>query len=567
MLLTKILINGEGIVNIFSKQYYGIRRKSTLRKIDKLLIANRGEIACRIVRTAKRLGVRTVAVYSDADEKSLHVSLADEAYRIGPATASQSYLRGDKLLEVAKKSGSQAIHPGYGFLSENVEFAERCQKEGIIFIGPPSSAIKDMGIKSTSKAIMSAAGVPIVEGYHGEDQSIETLKKEAKRIGFPVMIKAVRGGGGKGKIKMGLNHLIIDTKPGLSSKLRNELGMAAVRAAKAVGYVGAGTVEFILDKKSHAFHFMEMNTRLQVEHPITEMITDTDLVEWQIKVASGEKLPLSQEEITLKGHAFEARIYAEDPRGGFLPGAGHLSYVSTPEAADDTRIETGVRQGDEVSIHYDPMIAKLVVWGKKREEGLSKLKAKLREYNITCIFQNVCYVAIPSYQLKFKDTDIIMTGRFNGDNRFSFSCDGGKTYTDAHATITKFNNKNILTATINDIIYKTNVYRNEEVLALFGQEGKLQFSLPRPTYVTQQEEESSTGLANKAVSPMPGVLDKLLVKCGDTVKKGDSLFILIAMKMEYVVKASRDATISKVNFAVGDNVPKDSTIIQFDIPE
>ncbi|XP_050504133.1 methylcrotonoyl-CoA carboxylase subunit alpha, mitochondrial [Diabrotica virgifera virgifera] len=707
MLLTKILINGEGIVNIFSKQYYGIRRKSTLRKIDKLLIANRGEIACRIVRTAKRLGVRTVAVYSDADEKSLHVSLADEAYRIGPATASQSYLRGDKLLEVAKKSGSQAIHPGYGFLSENVEFAERCQKEGIIFIGPPSSAIKDMGIKSTSKAIMSAAGVPIVEGYHGEDQSIETLKKEAKRIGFPVMIKAVRGGGGKGmrialteedfeealesaktesqkafadsvvlleKFVTEPRHVEVqvfaDTHgnavhlferdcsvqrrhqkiieeapaPGLSPKLRNELGMAAVRAAKAVGYVGAGTVEFILDKKSHAFHFMEMNTRLQVEHPITEMITDTDLVEWQIKVASGEKLPLSQEEITLKGHAFEARIYAEDPRGGFLPGAGHLSYVSTPEAADDTRIETGVRQGDEVSIHYDPMIAKLVVWGKEREEGLSKLKAKLREYNIAGLETNVnflldladhpefsagnvhtnfirdhydtlfrkenpslaqlCQAAIATIlldrdlengqanarkdqynpftvessfrvnydhdrkiKLKFKDTDIIMTGRFNGDNRFSFSCDGGKTYTDAHATITKFNNKNILTATINDIIYKTNVYRNEEVLALFGQEGKLQFSLPRPTYVTQQEEESSTGLANKAVSPMPGVLDKLLVKCGDTVKKGDSLFILIAMKMEYVVKASRDATISKVNFAVGDNVPKDSTIIQFDIPE
>ncbi|KRT85596.1 hypothetical protein AMK59_1697 [Oryctes borbonicus] len=380
------------------------RWMSQIRRIDKILIANRGEIACRVIRTARRLGVKTVAVYSDVDEDALHVALADEAYNIGPANASQSYLRGDKLLEVAKRTKCQAVHPGYGFLSENVEFAEDCQKNGVIFIGPPASAIRDMGIKSTSKAIMSNAGVPIIEGYHGEDQSDARLLEEAKRIGFPIMIKAIRGGGGKGMriaqteadFKEALEsaksesqkafadsvvllerfvseprhvevQVFADTygnavhlferdcsvqrrhqkiieeapAPGLSSDLRNELGMAAVRAAKAVGYAGAGTVEFILDRKTHSFHFMEMNTRLQVEHPITEMITGTDLVEWQLKIASGEEISVKQQDIKLNGHAFEARIYAEDPRGGFLPGAGPLLYLRTPNASEDVRIETG----------------------------------------------------------------------------------------------------------------------------------------------------------------------------------------------------------------------------------
>lgn len=703
MLYSKLSIIGA-LPKLCSKPFYYSRYNSTLRKIDKLLIANRGEIACRIIRTSKRLGVKTVAVYSDADKNSLHVSLADEAFAIGPATAALSYLKGEKLLEVAKISGCQAIHPGYGFLSENVEFAENCQKENIIFIGPPATAIRDMGIKSTSKAIMAAAGVPIIVGYHGEDQSIETLKKEARRIGFPVMIKAVRGGGGKGmriayteedfeealesaktesqkafgdsvvlleKFVTEPRHVEVqvfaDTHgnavhlferdcsvqrrhqkiieeapaPGLSPELRNELGLAAVRAAKAVNYVGAGTVEFILDKKSHAFHFMEMNTRLQVEHPITEMITGTDLVEWQIKVASGEKLPLSQENINLKGHAFEARIYAEDPRGGFLPGAGHLSYLSTPEASEDTRIETGVREGDEVSVHYDPMIAKLVVWGKDRDEALSKLKAKLREYNIAGLETNVnflldlashpefmvgnvhtnfikdhyetlfrkeepseaqiCQASLATvlldkeledldsisrrdqynpfivesnfrinYQgeknvkLRFKDDDLLVKIKFNDSNNLSISCDDGKTWHAAFGNISQVNNGRILNSTIDGVKCKSRIYRNEEILVIFDQTGKIQFSLPQPSYVTEEAEESSTALANKAVAPMPGVLDKLLVKAGDIVKKGDSLFILIAMKMEYIVKASRDAKIEKVNFGVGDNVPKDSTIIQFE---
>ncbi|XP_077572388.1 methylcrotonoyl-CoA carboxylase subunit alpha, mitochondrial [Stigmatopora nigra] len=423
-------------------------------RIEKVLIANRGEIACRVMRTAKKMGVRSVAVYSDADRHSMHVAMADEAYHIGPSASQQSYLNMEKVLEVAKMSGSHAVHPGYGFLSENTEFAEACKQNGIIFIGPPSSAIRDMGIKSTSKHIMSAAGVPIVGGYHGEDQSNERLQAEAEKIGYPVMIKAVRGGGGKGMriaqsdsdfleqlesarreaIKsfnddvMLIEKFVEDPRhvevqvfgdmhgnavylferdcsvqrrhqkiieeapgPGISAEVRRKLGEAAVRAAKAVNYVGAGTVEFIMDSQ-HNFYFMEMNTRLQVEHPVSEMITDTDLVEWQLRVAAGERLPLLQDDIMLRGHSFEARIYAEDPNNDFLPGAGPLLHLSTPPPDQHTRIETGVREGDEVSAHYDPMIAKLVVWGEDRCAALKKLRYCLRQYNIVGLSTNIDFL-------------------------------------------------------------------------------------------------------------------------------------------------------------------------------
>ncbi|CAG9575889.1 unnamed protein product [Danaus chrysippus] len=425
------------------------------RHIDKVLIANRGEIACRVMRTARKLGVRTVAVYSEADKNAMHVEMADEAYHIGPAPSTQSYLNTSKILEVAKRSKSQAIHPGYGFLSENVEFCKQCADEGVIFIGPPTSAIRDMGIKSTSKAIMSNAGVPIVRGYHGEDQSIERLQAEAQKIGFPLMIKAVRGGGGKGmRIAMTeaeflpqlesakreslksfgdesmlLEQYITDPRhvevqvfadmygnavhlferdcsvqrrhqkvieeapaPGLSEETRRKLGEAAVRAAKAVGYVGAGTVEFILHRVTHEFHFMEMNTRLQVEHPITEMITGTDLVEWQLRIAAGEPLPVSQEDIIRRGHAVECRIYAEEPRAGFLPRAGTLHRLTQPTPEENVRVETGVREGHEVSVHYDPMIAKLVVWGQDRNEALAKTKRKLSEYQVAGLETNVNFL-------------------------------------------------------------------------------------------------------------------------------------------------------------------------------
>ncbi|XP_032081253.1 methylcrotonoyl-CoA carboxylase subunit alpha, mitochondrial [Thamnophis elegans] len=424
------------------------------RNIEKVLVANRGEIACRVMRTARKMGVKSVAVYSEADRNSMHVAMADEAYCIGPAPSQQSYLSMEKIMQAARNSAAQAIHPGYGFLSENTEFAELCNQEGIIFIGPPSSAIRDMGIKSTSKAIMSAAGVPVVEGYHGEEQSDSFLEEQARRIGYPVMIKAVRGGGGKGmrialtekefqeqlesarrEAKKSFNddamliekfvdnprHVEVQVfgdqhgnavylferdcsvqrrhqkiieeapGPGIKPEVRRKLGEAAVRAAKAVNYVGAGTVEFIMDS-AHNFYFMEMNTRLQVEHPVTEMITGTDLVEWQLKVAAGEKIPLTQEEIVLKGHAFEARIYAEDPNNNFMPGAGPLLHLSTPPADSCTRIETGVRQGDEVSIYYDPMIAKLVVWAEDRPAALRKLRYCLQQYNIVGLSTNVDFL-------------------------------------------------------------------------------------------------------------------------------------------------------------------------------
>lgn len=423
---------------------------------SKILIANRGEIACRVIRTAQRLGLQSVAVFSDADRDSLHVRMADEAIHIGPPAALQSYLRKDKIIDAAKKTNAQAIHPGYGFLSENYEFCTMCKENNLIFIGPPPNAIRDMGIKNLSKIIMHDANVPVIFGYHGDDQSEEKLFNEAKKIGFPIMIKAVRGGGGKG-MRIALNegefmdklneaksesrksfnddavllekfiqrprHVEVQVfgdmhqnyvylferdcsvqrrhqkiieeapAPGLDWSTRKKLGEAAVKAARAVNYVGAGTVEFIMDE-NHEFYFMEMNTRLQVEHPITEMITGTDLVEWQIKVAQGEVLPLKQDQIKLNGHAFEARIYAEEPENEFMPGSGRLTYLRTPPTGDDgkIRVETGVVEGDEVSVHYDPMIAKLVAWSTNRTSALQKLRNALQQYYIGGLKTNIPFL-------------------------------------------------------------------------------------------------------------------------------------------------------------------------------
>ena len=383
---------------------------------DKILIANRGEIACRIIRTARRLGIHTVAVYSDADANSMHVALADEALRIGPAPARESYLRPELIIDAALRSGAQAVHPGYGFLSENADFAEACTKAGLVFIGPPTGAIRAMGSKSAAKQIMEKATVPLVPGYHGEDQEPELLRASADRIGYPVLIKASAGGGGKGmrvvldsaafadalagakrealsgfgddrvlleKYLTKPRHVEIQVfsdshgnalylferdcsiqrrhqkvleeapAPGITDELRCRMGAAAVAAARAIGYVGAGTVEFLLDEDG-SFYFMEMNTRLQVEHPVTEMITGQDLVEWQLMVAAGQPLPCSQEQLSISGHAIEVRIYAEDPLRDFLPSTGILQHLRTPLENAHVRIDTGVRAGDEVSIHYDP---------------------------------------------------------------------------------------------------------------------------------------------------------------------------------------------------------------------
>ena len=440
---------------------------------DKILVANRGEIACRVIRSAKRLGIRTVAVYSDADTAALHVAMADEAYHIGPAPARESYLRGDAILEVASQSGAQAIHPGYGFLSENDGFAEACAAAGIVFIGPPTGAIRAMGSKSAAKKIMEDARVPLVPGYHGENQEPDFLRAEAGRIGFPVLIKASAGGGGKGmravlgaadfddalaaakreaRASFGDDKVLLEKyltrprhveiqvfadsrgnavhlferdcsiqrrhqkvleeapAPGMKPELRARMGDAAVAAARAIGYVGAGTVEFLLDEDG-SFYFMEMNTRLQVEHPVTEMITGQDLVEWQLLVASGEALPCSQAQLTIGGHAIEARIYAEDPGKDFLPSIGRLNHLRPPADSAHVRIDTGVRQGDEVSIYYDPMIAKLIVWDTDRAGALRRLRKALADYQVVGVTTNTGFLgsvaAHPAFAVGEVDTGFI----------------------------------------------------------------------------------------------------------------------------------------------------------------
>jgi 3-methylcrotonyl-CoA carboxylase alpha subunit len=420
----------------------------------KLLIANRGEIACRVIKTARRMGIATVAVYSDADANALHVKHADEAYHIGAPAPKDSYLRTDRLLEVIAQSGADAVHPGYGFLSENAGFADALEKAGCVFVGPPASAIRAMGSKSEAKKIMGKAGVPLVPGYHGEDQDPDLLAAEADKIGYPVLIKASAGGGGKGMravenasdfrealasckreaaSSFGDDHCLIEKlivkprhveiqvfadshgnavylferdcslqrrhqkvieeapAPGMTEDLRAQMGKAAVDAAKAIGYQGAGTVEFLLDA-SGAFYFMEMNTRLQVEHPVTEKITGEDLVEWQLRVADGEKLPKAQEDLSINGHAFEVRIYAEDPQNDFLPATGKLVHMRMPRETDHVRVDTGVYEGGEVSIHYDPMIAKLITWDVDRTSALRRMATALNDVQIVGVTTNTGFL-------------------------------------------------------------------------------------------------------------------------------------------------------------------------------
>ena len=421
----------------------------------KLLIANRGEIACRIIKTAQTMGVRTIALYSDADKDARHVAMADESFYLGGSAPADSYLKADLIIEIAKKSGAEAIHPGYGFLSENAEFARKCEQNGIAFVGPGSDAIDAMGSKSAAKKIMSNANVPLVPGYHGDDQSDETLMAEAKAVGFPLLIKAAYGGGGKGmRIVENENEILEAIKsarreaissfgndkllmerylrqprhvelqifadthgnaiylsdrdcsiqrrhqkvveeapaPGLSDELRAQMGNAAVAAAKAIDYVGAGTVEFLLDT-DNSFYFMEMNTRLQVEHPVTEMVTGQDLVKWQLVVASGGELPLRQDEVRIHGHSFEVRIYAEDPQNEFLPASGKLNFLREPEQNRHVRIDSGIRENDVISNFYDPMIAKLIVWDESRPRALQRLVHALESYQISGLKHNIEFLA------------------------------------------------------------------------------------------------------------------------------------------------------------------------------
>jgi 3-methylcrotonyl-CoA carboxylase alpha subunit len=439
----------------------------------KILIANRGEIAGRVIRTARKMGVETVAVYSDADRDAQHVAMADDARFIGQAPARQSYLDQQKIIAAALDSGAEAVHPGYGFLSENADFAEACQNAGLIFIGPPASAIRAMGGKSEAKALMETAGVPLVPGYHGADQSPELLAAEAARIGYPVLVKASAGGGGKGMrvverpedfsaelagaqreslasfgdIRMLIEKYLVRPRhvevqvfadnfgntyslferdcsiqrrhqkvieeapaPGLSPELRRRMGEAAVAAARAIGYSGAGTIEFLLDS-SGAFYFMEMNTRLQVEHPVTEYITGLDLVEWQLRVANGERLPESWSRLEINGHAIEARIYAEDALNGFLPSTGLVTHLAMPMPGPHVRIDSGIRAGDRITVHYDPMIAKLIVWGEDRDKAVRRMRDALSDTAVAGVTGNSGFllrlVSHPAFASAELDTGFI----------------------------------------------------------------------------------------------------------------------------------------------------------------
>eukprot|EP00069_Balaena_mysticetus_P019954 bmy_12634T0 len=531
---------------------------------------------------------------------------------------------------------SQAIHPGYGFLSENMEFAELCKQEGIIFIGPPSSAIRDMGIKSTAKSIMAAAGVPVVEGYHGDDQSDQCLKEHARRIGYPVMIKAIRGGGGKGmriirsekefqeqlesarreakkhvEVQVFGDHhgnavylferdcsvqrrhqKIIEEAPGpgIKPEVRKKLGEAAVRAAKAVNYVGAGTVEFIMDSK-HNFYFMEMNTRLQVEHPVTEMITGTDLVEWQLRIAAGEKIPLSQEEITLRGHAFEARIYAEDPNNNFMPGAGPLVHLSTPRADLATRIETGVRQD--------------------RQAALTKLRYSLRQYSIVGLHTNIDFLLklsghpefeagnvhtdfIPQHRkellphrkttakeflcqaalglilkekamtdvFKIQTQDVAIAVTYNRDGSHSMQIED-KTF-HVLGDLCSEGDCTYLKSSVNGVASKTKLIILENTIYLFSMDGSIQIGIPVPRYLSSVSSEGTQG---GAVAPMTGTVEKVFVKAGDEVKAGDSLMVMIAMKMEHTIKAPKDGTIKKVFYKEGSQANRHAPLVEFEEEE
>ncbi len=439
----------------------------------KILIANRGEIACRVIKTARRMGIRTVAVYSEADANARHVRLADEAVLLGPAAARESYLVADKIVDACRRTGAQAVHPGYGFLSENADFADALAANGVAFIGPPASAIRAMGSKSEAKKLMGAANVPLTPGYHGDNQTPALLQKEADAIGYPVLIKAAAGGGGKGMrlversedfpdalasckreaaSSFGNEHVLIEKyitrprhieiqvfadtlgncvylferdcsvqrrhqkvleeapAPGMTQERRRQMGEAAVAAAKAVVYVGAGTVEFIANQDG-SFYFMEMNTRLQVEHPVTEMITGQDLVEWQLRVAAGQPLPLAQEQLQIRGHALEARIYAEDANKGFLPSTGRVVRLSPPAESLNVRVDTGVEEGDEITPFYDPMIAKLIVWDEHRDAALARMRKALADYQVAGVTTNIEFlsrlVACPAFAGADLDTGLI----------------------------------------------------------------------------------------------------------------------------------------------------------------
>ena len=637
-----------------------------------LLIANRGEIARRVIRTARRMGIRTVAVYSEADATALHVKEADEAVLIGPAPSAESYLRGDKILDAARQTGAEAIHPGYGFLSENADFARACAEAGIKFVGPSPESIEAMGLKDRAKKLMEAAGVPVTPGYHDDNQDPEHLQNAADAIGYPVLIKAIAGGGGKGmrkveesgdfpdaldsckreaKSSFGNDEVLIEKfienprhievqvfgdsrgrvihlferdcslqrrhqkvieeapAPGMTPNVRAAMCSAAVQAAKAVNYEGAGTVEFIVDGsgalREDGFFFMEMNTRLQVEHPVTEMVTGLDLVELQLKVAAGGSVP-EQDEIRLKGHAIEARLYAEDPASGFLPSIGRLDILDLPRGVEDIRVDSGVEQGGEVSLHYDPMIAKIIAFGSNRNAAIERTLAGLSATRVYPVRTNGGFLGnclrdadfatgnVSTGLIADKADSLIPSGPPERDAAIAARAilervsaerstdpwavqDGFRANAAARIQVRlEFDSRTLdvslsgapakgktVTARVNGTEFildgqaaSGRVVADYDGVIVFSDGRASRFSLPRPDAAADAAEAG--GLVK---APMPGKVLSLNVAEGDTVIKGQKLLVLEAMKMEHALAAPRDGVIASVSIAAGDQVGEGDALV------
>ena len=628
----------------------------------KILIANRGEIACRIIKTAKAMGIATVAVYSEVDRNSLHVQLADESVAIGASPSNESYLVSNKLIQAALETGAQAIHPGYGFLSENAEFCRLCAANNLVFIGPPVEAILAMGSKSAAKTIMADAGVPLVPGYHGDDQNPEIIKQAANDMGYPVLLKAAAGGGGKGmravyaeaefdealgaakrealnsfnddimlveKYLLKPRHVEIQVfcdshgnavylferdcsvqrrhqkvieeapAPGMTETLRQQMGEAAIKAALAINYEGAGTVEFLLDAQGE-FFFMEMNTRLQVEHPVTEMISGQDLVEWQLQVASGEPLPRSQDQLTINGHAFEARIYAEDPDHDFLPATGRLTVLQPPLESAHVRVDTGVVEGDEVSIYYDPMIAKLIVWDTDRDRALQRLTQALSEYRISGLTTNIGFLYNLAISQAFQNGDVdtgyieeheaeifrqrdrdidyaaplaaaaifklreqqaqIQAAHSTEPNSPWHLCNSWGLPPSALTIQIQQAEVSVATSANQSDLENTSIAITESGFDLFTPEGFFHCSEVGPDLGLDTDNTDGGSLR----APMNGTVVSLLVETGTPVSKGDTLLVMEAMKMEHTIDAPADGMVTEFYFQPGDLVDGGADLLAFE---
>ncbi|MFS8111624.1 acetyl/propionyl/methylcrotonyl-CoA carboxylase subunit alpha [Rhizobium jaguaris] len=652
---------------------------------SKILIANRGEIACRIIRSARRMGIRTVAVYSDADIAALHVALADEAVHIGPAVASESYLSKDRIIAAARRSGVEAIHPGYGFLSENADFAESVEAAGLVFIGPSPASIRAMGLKDAAKALMERAGVPVVPGYHGDKQDTEFLAERATEIGYPVLIKARAGGGGKGmrrvdraedfasaieaarreaKSAFGDEAVLIEKyltqprhieiqvfgdshgnvvhlferdcslqrrhqkvieeapAPGMTEEMRSAMGEAAVRAARAIDYRGAGTVEFIADVSGglspDRFFFMEMNTRLQVEHPVTEAIAGVDLVEWQLRIASGEPLPRTQAELAVDGWAFEARLYAEDPSRGFLPATGTLSHLKFPDG--DVRIDTGVREGDSITPHYDPLIAKLIVHAPTRQAALAKLTRALQDTQVAGTVSNLDFLVRLSQQPDFvagrpdtglidREAETLTVASIPDDIALAIAAifeaggmarphardpwqslgawqlwgevsrptalhhSGGHTngrviakgqdlfsvHLDDRAVGVRIVGRadSSCRVEIDGRQLSADIFQMPHSMTLFLDGHTHHFHRPDPL---DGVEEGAVG-GDRLIAPMPGLIKIVRVQEGDMVARGEALIVMEAMKMELTLTATRDGVVESLHVGEGDQTSESAVLL------